>query len=167
MESSFFGPLATFLPTQGNLNLKHCKYLLLREKDLSILLHKTGPCSQWTERIIIYDLWPDQSGPVCWKVAVADPGGAASLLFLDQTEARRTEKNFVGRPHPAPYLNVCIWHCVVSAQFLLRDGLSLINDPELLPWWASLSLYSKSMHYEYQRCALVCLHECVLTPLRR
>ena len=57
------------------------------------------------------------AGRLQWRIQ----GGAAPLLFLDQTEARRTEKNFVGRPHPAPYLNVCIWHWVVSAQFLLRD----------------------------------------------
>ena len=153
--------------------MKHCKYLLLREKDLSIYkLHKTGPCSQWTEHIIIYDLWPDQSGPVCWKVAVADPGGAAPLLFLDQTEARRTKKILLAHQHPPPSFisrsgsgtGLCLPNFYSGMDYVLWYW----NDPELLPpWSASLSLYSKSMHYEYQHCALVCLHECVLTPLRR
>jgi len=47
----------------------------------------------------------------CWELlAVADPGegprGPAPPLFLDQTEARRAEKIFLGdRPLP-PYLGV-------------------------------------------------------------
>ena len=48
---------------------------------------------------------------------VADPGegpggSAPSPLFLDQTEARRTEKFFLRAPLPA-YLSVWICHCSV------------------------------------------------------
>ena len=36
------------------------------------------------------------------------PGEAALPVFLDQTEARRAEKNIWDRPHPLPYPKVWI-----------------------------------------------------------
>ena len=53
-------------------------------------------------------------------------GGRAPPSFLDQTEARRTEKNFLrdlppplskgldDRPPPPPYLKVWIRHCILA-----------------------------------------------------
>ena len=54
-------------------------------------------------------------------------GGRAPPSFLDQTEARRTEKNFLrdrpppplskgldDRPPPPPYLKVWIQHCILA-----------------------------------------------------
>ena len=62
-------------------------------------------------------LWRPKSFRIHWYSSVADPGeGSGGPLFLDQTEARRVEKNFldtaapfspglVARP-PVPYLVV-------------------------------------------------------------
>ena len=53
-------------------------------------------------------------------VAVVDPGegsgGAASPLFLDQTEAHRVKKNWGGDRALPPYFKVWIWHCVASVE---------------------------------------------------
>ena len=70
--------------------------------------------------------------------AVADPGGGATPLILDQTEARKAEKKFFcdrasplsqgldDRPSPPPpqppYLKIWIRHCFVHR-----------NDPKKLP----------------------------------
>ena len=69
-------------------------------------------------------------------------GGAAPLLFLDQTEARRTEKILLADRHPPlpPYLKVRMWHWVVSPQFLSRDGLCAL----ILKWSWATPLVSQS-----------------------
>ena len=38
-------------------------------------------------------------------------GGRLPPLSLDQTEARKAEKKFLGDPSPSPYLEVWIYHC--------------------------------------------------------
>ena len=99
-------------------------------------------------------------------------GGSPPLIF-GPNWGPKDQKNFVGTPaSPPPSFisrsgsgtGLCLPNFYSGMDYVLWYW----NDPELLPpWSASLSLYSKSMHYEYQHCALVCLHECVLTPLRR
>ena len=71
-------------------------------------------------------------------MSVADPeegpGGLRPPLFLDQTEARRAEKNFLDTvpppfslglddqpPPPLPYLKVWIRHCMFK---LIPDSFS-------------------------------------------
>ena len=123
---------------------------------------------------ISYDLWPDRSDPVCWKVAVVDPRGASPPSYFWTKLRPEGPKKFCWEtafpPPPTPLISrsgsstgLCLPNFYSGMDYVLWYW----NDPELLPWSASLSLYSKSMHYEYQHCALVCLHECVLTPLRR
>ena len=79
-------------------------------------------------------------------MAVADPeegpGGPCPPLFLDQTEARRAEKNFLETPpplpkglddFPPPYLKVWIPHCFVFPFY--GNFLALVSN-----WQESLSL---------------------------
>ena len=40
-----------------------------------------------------------------WRIQQRGPGKAALPLFLDQTEARRAEKNIWDRPPPPPSLS--------------------------------------------------------------
>jgi len=49
-----------------------------------------------------------------YRIAVADPEGPGGRppLFLDQTEARRAEKNVFEIPPPPPYLRVWIPHWI-------------------------------------------------------
>ena len=62
-------------------------------------------------------------------------GAPESLLFLDQTEAWRAEKNGGGNPPhvrismtgPPPYLKVWIWHCIVS-QVLLTSIVATLSQ---------------------------------------
>ena len=61
-----------------------------------------------------------------WRIQGRGPGGLDPLLFLDQTEAQRAEKNFFGDPPlikgsgwlRPPYLKVWMQHCqhFLSAQ---------------------------------------------------
>ena len=74
-------------------------------------------------------------------------GGAPGVhtpLFLDQTEARRTEKNFFGDPPflrvwitplpPPPYLKVWIWHCIkprAKQGYILSEFASRVTPPRI------------------------------------
>ena len=68
-----------------------------------------------------------------WRIQQRGPGEAALPLFLDQTEARRAEKNIWDRPpRPLPYLKVYIlsllWamlHCCDLFKTLKRVFASI------------------------------------------
>ena len=92
-------------------------------------------CSTWRMRRRFAAVFPSY-----WLIALADPRERPSL-FLDQTEARRDEKQFFGdRP---PYLKICIRHWIA----LSLSSISIWKFPNFggkfytsSVWWLELIL---------------------------
>ena len=69
-----------------------------------------------------------------WRIQGRGPGGLDPLLFLDQTEAQRAEKNFFGDPPP---LSKVLDDCpplisrsgcgIASIPYLHKELLSVLN----------------------------------------
>ena len=76
---------------------------------------------------------------------MADPGGAAPLLFLDQTEARRTKKILLAHQHPPLPLSQGLDPALGCVSPISIQGWIMCSDTEMILSYSPLVSQSQSL----------------------